>query len=173
MLSAPMAKPVAIPAEQEARLRGRLQAQLDAGEWHKAETLLVSWLRQFGYQHWMVEQLGHLRLRRAAWRDAGQAFFWAGVRGPEVERAIEAYLITTRRGRRTVSLDGLPGWARGAFERYPEVVQRDLAAMGVKREVLEPGAPLAMRKRRERLLNWLGLIFAGFVAAAAVQRCCA
>lgn len=171
--AAAMAQPAEISTEQEARLRGRLQVRLDAGEWHEAETLLTSWLRQFGYQQWMVEQLGHLRLRRAALRDAGQSFFWAGVRGPQVERALEAYLITTRRGRRTVSLDGLPSWVRGAFERYPEVVQRELAAMGVQRRVLEPGAPLAMRKRRERLSSWLGLIFVGFVVAAVVQRCCA
>ena len=133
-----MAKRVVIPAEQEARLRARLKAQLDASEWASAENLLQNWLRQFGYQAWILEQLGHLQLRRAAWREAGQSFFWAGVRGPHVARALDAYLGTSRYGQSRLP-EALPGWARGAFERYPEVVQRDLAAMGVKRKVLESG----------------------------------
>lgn len=139
-----MSKRVEIPAEQEARLRARLQAQLDASEWASAENLLKQWLRHFGFQAWMLDQLGHLQLRRAAWRDAGQSFFWAGVRGPHVARALEAYLGTARHGQGRLPKNALPGWARGAFERYPEVVQRDLAAMGVKRKRLE-SSPLQAR----------------------------
>jgi hypothetical protein len=145
-----MAKRVEIPAEQEARLRARLQAELDASEWASAENRLKSWLRQFGYQAWMVEQLGHLQLRRAAWREAGQSFFWGGVRGPHVARALDDYLGTLRHGRSRVPDNALPGWARGAFERYPEVVQRDLAAMGVKRKVLESGPG----RRRDRTTSF-------------------
>lgn len=126
-----------ISAEQEARLRARLQAQLDAGEWQRAENLLLNWLNQFGSHVWMLEQLGHLQLRRAAWRAAGQSFFWAGIRGPEVERAIDAYLGSERPGRKCLPSQ-LPRWARGPLEDYPELVQRELAEMGAQRKALVP-----------------------------------
>jgi hypothetical protein len=134
-----MSWPNEISAEQEARLRARLQVQLDAGEWYRAEQLLQAWLQQFGHQLWMLEQLGHLQLRRAAWRDAGQSFFWAGIRGPQFDRALEAYLGSSEGGRKSLP-SRLPRWARGPIELYPEVVQRELAEMGAKRKALVPRA---------------------------------
>lgn len=143
-----------LPAEQQARLRQRLQARLDAGEWADAEQALHAWLSQFGFHPWMLEQRGHLQVRRAAWFEAGESFFWAGVRGPEVERAIGVYLRAPRDSVGPFPDRAPPRWAMGAFDRLPEVVKQDLAAMGIARERFEPKPRV---KSKDSLLATIGL----------------
>lgn len=143
-----------LPAEREARLRSRLQERLDAGEWTDAEHTLHAWLNQFGFHRWMLEQRGQLQVRRAAWFEAGESFFWAGVRGPESERAIGVYLRAPRDSAGPLPDRPPPRWAMGAFDRLPEVVKQDLAAMGIARERFEP-KPHA--KPKGSLLATIGL----------------